>query len=162
MKHFLLIAIFAIIGTGSAFAQKNSIVGKWTFASLSSPDFSFDLENPSAAKKFLLDEIKKEGGQVPDSATLDMAFTMMASAFNSMSFEFTSDGKAIFSAPGEEGGLKQETAKYSVDYTAGTLTTIETIDGKEKKETIKISFKDDYLTMEKSDKKEIIKVKRAK
>jgi len=91
-----------------------------------------------------------------------MAFNMMSSVFKSMTFEFTSDGKAVFSAPGEDGGLKQETAKYTIDYTTGTLTTVEMIDGKQKKETMKISFQGDYLTMEKTDKKEIIKVKRAK
>jgi len=162
MKHFLVIVFLAVLGSSPAFAQKNNIVGKWTFASISSSEFSFDLENPVAAKKLLIEEIKKEGGQIPDSTTLDLAITMMTAAFDLMSFEFTTDGKAIFSAPAEEGGLKQETAKYTVDYTAGTLTTIETIDGKEKKEVIKISFKGDYLTMEKVDKKEIIKVKRAK
>lgn len=162
MKYTLLIAFMAIIGTGTAYSQKNTIVGKWTFASMSSPEFTIDLENSAAAKKFLVDEIVKEGGQLPDSTTLDMAYNMMASAFHAMMFEFTADGNAIFSAPGDEGVIKKETAKYTVDYTKGMLTTIETLDGKETRESIKISFEGDYLTMEKVDKKEIIKVKKAK
>jgi hypothetical protein len=162
MKHILLIAFMAILGTGSVYAQKNTIVGKWKFASLSTPDFSMDIENPASTKKFLLEEIKKEGGQAPDSATLEMAVNMMSAAFKSMSFEFTESGDAIFIAPDEDGGTKAEKAKYTVDYAKGTFTTIETVDGKEKKETIKISFNGDYMTMENVEKKEVIKVKRDK
>jgi len=162
MKHLLLVAFLAVAAGGQALAQKNSIVGKWNFASLSTPEFSFDLENPAATKKMIIEEVKKEGGAPLDSAMLDMAFNMMASAFKSMSFEFTADGQAVFSAPGEEGGLKKDIASYTVDYTKGTLTTTENIDGAEKKETIRISFAGDYLTMENVEKKEIIKVKRAK
>lgn len=163
MKNILLVALFAIIATSSGYAQKNTIVGKWKFASLSTPDFSMDVENPASTKKILLEEIKKEGGQAPDSATLEMAVNMMSSAFKSMSFEFTESGDAIFIAPDADGdGTKTEKAKYTVDYDKGIFTTIEMVEGKEKKETVKISFNGDYMTMENAEKKEVIKVKRDK
>lgn len=160
MKHILLIGLLVVAGT--TFAQKNSVVGKWGFAAISTPDFSIDLENPAATKKYLADEVKKESGTVPDSAQLEMAYNMMSMMFKEMSFDFAADGKAVFTAMGEDGGPKTESVKYTVDYAKGTLTTIETEDGKEKNETVKIRFEGDYLIMENTVKGETVKVKRVK
>ena len=160
MKHLLLIAFLVMAGT--AFAQKNTVVGKWGFASISTPDITVDLENPAEAKKYLVEQVKKESGTTPDSAQIEMAYTMMTSMFNQMTFEFNKEGKATFSAVGMDGSTESETVQYTVDYDKGTLTTIEMEDGKEKKETMKIRFEGDYLYMTKAEKNETIKVKKVK
>jgi hypothetical protein len=162
MKKFLMIALLVVAGTSVAFAQKNSVVGKWQITGFSSEGMSIDLENPASGKKVLAEQLKKETGQTPDSATIEMTYNMMASMFSSMSCEFTQDGQAIFSMPDESGNTKKDIAKYTVDYTAGTLTTIESKDGKQETDVMKIKFEGEYLSLDNTKKGEVLKIKRIK
>src|SRR5215212_3115453 len=129
LQRSLLIVLVVIIGTASANAQKNSIVGKWKVASLNVEGLSIDLENPEATRKLLADQIQKESGKTPDSATISMAYNMMTMIFEGMRMEFTASGKGIYVIPDPSSGMKTDTANYTVDYTKGVLNTVSKEDG---------------------------------
>jgi hypothetical protein len=161
MKRLLLVLTAAILST-CLYAQSPSIVGKWKVASVKAGGVDIDMENPASIKKMLADQIQKEGGQAPDSATLNMAYTMVTGVFEKMQFEFTQDGKGVISVPDETGTMRQETATYKVDYASGVLSTTSKENGKEKKEDMKIRFEGEYMWMTKGNGQETIKLRRVK
>jgi hypothetical protein len=163
MKRIFFLVAVVFVSTIS-FAQSNSIIGKWKFASITTADFSVDLENPASMKKMLIEQIEKEGGKVPDSVELNAGIEMMSSMFRDMRMEFTTDGKAIAFIPDPSGSGKVigDTAKFTVDYTKGVMNTVSVKEGKEKKEQMTFKFDGEYLVMTKPDENESIKMKRVK
>jgi hypothetical protein len=162
MKQMVLVAFLFLAGIGSAVAQKNSIVGKWTISSFSGDGMEINLDKPEATKKALAEQLKGATGSEPDSAQVEMTYKMLSSVFSTMVFEFNADGKAIFQAAGPMGEAKSDTASYVVDYAKGTITTTSKEDGEEKKESGKIRFEGDLMVWEQDGKKEIIRLKRIK
>jgi hypothetical protein len=162
LQRSLFIGLLVIIGSGSAMAQKNTVVGKWKVAAIDIVGLSIDLENPVAAKKLLADQIK-QSGQSADSATIEMAYSAMTMMLDKMYIEFTSDGKGIYVIPDPMAGTKTDTAAYTVDYEKGLLNTVKKEGGVDKKEQANIKFDGDYLTMVKNnEEKDTIKLKRVK
>jgi hypothetical protein len=161
MKRVLWIVLLTVIGT-TAFAQKNTIVGKWKVAAINAEGLNLNLEDRESMKKMLIEQVEKETGEKPDSASIEAGLNMMISMFETMSLEFAKDGKSKFSMIDPEGSdMKVETGTYTVDYAAGLIRTITSDeDGKEKKEEMKMKFEGDYLVLTKVDKKETIRLKR--
>ena len=162
MKRLFLFALLAVMACGAAVAQKNSVVGKWKIASINVDGMDLDLENPASIKKMLTEQIQKESGQVPDSNTVNMAYSMMAQALEGMRLEFTAGGKGFFEMPNPMGATQKDTCSYTMDYATGIMKTVDTKDGK--KEQMTFQFVGDYLVMTKQEAKgpEVVKLKRVK
>src|SRR5688572_12909976 len=141
------IALFILLLSVPALAQKNSVVGKWTIVSLDAEGISINLEKPEESKLRLAAQIEKKTGSKPDSAVLENAYAEMSSLVTGTIVEFTSSGKGIFYAPMGSGEIKKDTATYTVDYEKGILNTISLEEGQQINVITKIKFEGEYLTL---------------
>jgi hypothetical protein len=162
MVHRLIVAVFIMVLSIPAIAQKKTVVGKWKIVSLDAEGISINLEKPEESKLIFAAQIEKESGSKPDSAMVENAYSSLSTMFATMQLEFTTTGKGIYSVPLPGGDVKKDTATYTVDYTKGILNTTTIEEGKKKTDNIKIKFEGDYLIMINDEKKETIKVKRSK
>lgn len=161
MKRAFLVCLVAITSATGLMAQQ-SIIGKWKIVGIQAQGINIDLENPVSGKKLISAEIEKQSGKAPDSATVNQAYTMFASMFEGMSVEFTKDGKGIAMIPDGTGGLKADTASYTVDYSKGIVKTESKEEGMPKNEEMTIKFDGDYLVMIKTKDGETMRLKRTK
>lgn len=148
MKRFLLATAFTVVCSFGAFAQNQSIVGKWKLISFNSKDVNFDLDNPDAMRKDLIKQFEASGAKA-DSAMIEMIVKTMVESFSSMTFEFKSDGKLSMFMEGK--GDKEES--YTVDYEKGLIVS------KSDDSTQNIYFKFDkenlVLTLKEADNKDV-------
>jgi hypothetical protein len=159
-KSFLVLVLFVFCGISALYAQTNSLVGKWKVASFKAEGIELDLENPEQIKKIMKEQMLKESGKAADSAQLEMIYQILTSTFSQIQMEFTRDGKAKFIVPNTGETDKPKDATYTVDYTKGTLTTIEKGGVKE---NLTFTFEGEYLVLTNPAKgNETFKLKRQK
>lgn len=149
MKRVLLMMLVVLLGTGAVVAQQKSVVGKWKISKIRTEGMDLNLEDPAAIKKMISEQISKESGAAPDSASLEMAYAMTTSLFEKMRIEFTADGRLLTRIVGPDGKANNEEAKYKVNPKTAILTTTSKKDGKEMVEEQKVSFEGEYLVLEK-------------
>lgn len=139
MKRFLLATAFTVACTIGAFAQNQSIVGKWKLVSFASAEVSFDVENPEKTKKELIKQFEASGTKA-DSAMVEMIMQSLVESIGTMTFDFQSNGKLMMYMKGQ--GEKSES--YTVDYDKGLIVSKGDEDSKQ---DISFKFENENLVL---------------